>query len=252
MIEKIRNIVNKKSFHIIVIAVIIIILLFILGITMLDYNENGETNMPFKITKISVISTSEGIDKVSEGNKWAFDIDQNNDIYIYIEKNSNYNDIETIKSIVLDNFNVNKQKQIGEIKIFKPDATSEKQIFTNKEENVENTIEYLGGTESKFKNLQISNQGDIIAFRCANTKLASYESNEEEIINHSELLKKAGITMEDLTGVLTFDITINLNSGKSFKANASINIPTGDIIENATTNNEITDLNDVIFKRIKN
>lgn len=252
MIEKIKDIVNKKSFHVIVITVIIITLLFILGITMLDYNENGETNMPFEISKISVISTSEGIDKQSEGNKWAFDIDQNNDIYIYLEKNSNYNDVEAIKSIVLDNFNVNKEKQIGEIKIYKPDATSEKQIFTNKEENVENSIEYIGTTESKFKNLQISNQGDIITFRCATTKIASYKSNEEEVINHGELLKKAGITMEDLKGVLNFDITINLNSGKSFKASVSIEIPTGDIVENANANNEITDLNDVIFKRIQN
>ena len=217
MIEKIRKIVNRKEFHVIVIAVIIIVLLFILGITILNYNENGETNMPFEISKISVISTSEGTDKTSEGNKWAFDIDQNNDIYIYIEKNSEYTDVETIESIVLGNFNINKEKQIGEIKIIKPDANSEKQIFTNKEENVENIIEYKGGTESKFKNLQISNQGDIIAFRCALTKLASYESNEEEVINHGELLKKAGITMEDLNGELKFDITINLNSGKSFE-----------------------------------
>ena len=89
MIEKIRNVVNKKAFHVITISVIIIVLLFILGIVVLDYNENGESNMAFNVTKISVISTSEGIDKVSEGNKWAFDIFQNNDIYIYIEKNEN-------------------------------------------------------------------------------------------------------------------------------------------------------------------
>ena len=252
MIEKIRNVVNKKAFHVITISVIIIVLLFILGIVVLDYNENGESNMAFNVTKISVISTSEGIDKVSEGNKWAFDIFQNNDIYIYIEKNENYEKTETIKSIVLDNFSVNRQNEKGEVKIYKPDATSEKQIFTNKEENVENSIEYTAQTESNFKNLKISNQGDILAFRCSLANIASYESNEEEEINHGELLKKSGLKMEDLNGDLSFNLTINLDSGKSFQANVNLKIPAGDIIENSTANIEITDLKDLVFKRIKN
>lgn len=252
MIEKIHKIVNKKAFHVIVISLIMIILLFILGITILDYNENGETNMPFNLTKISVISTSEGIDKESKNNKWAFDINQNNDIYLYIEKNNNYGKTETIKSIVLDNFNVNKQSEVGEIKIYKPDAKSESQIFTNKEENVGNSIEYIAGTESNFKKLEILNQGDVLAFRCSNTKVATYESNKEEEIKHSELLKKSNIKMEELKGNLTFDITINLNSGKSFKASVNVEIPAGDIIKNATANVEITDLNNIVFKRIKN
>ena len=252
MKEKIKEIVNKKAFHVIVITVIILALLFILGITILDYGENGEKNLPFNISKISVISTSEGIDKESEGNKWAFDISQNNDIYVYIEKNKNYEKTETIQSIVFDNFIFNKQKDIGETKIFKPDATSEKQIFTNKEENVDNIIQYIAGTESNFKKLQISNQGDVLAFRVANVNIASYESNEEETINHSELLKKSGLTMDDLKGTLSFDVTINLNGGKSFKGTVSIEIPVGDVLENATTNLEITDFSNVVFKRIKN
>ena len=138
------------------------------------------------------------------------------------------------------------------MKIFKPDTTSEIQIFTNKEENVENTLEYTAGTESNFKNLQISNQGDKLAFRYSNTNVASYESNEEAEINHGELLKKSGITMEELKGTLSFDITINLDSGKIFKANIKLEMPVGDIIENSSQSIELTDFEDVVFKRIKN
>ena len=252
MIEKLKEITNKKAFHLIVITVIMVVLLFILGVTILDYNENGESNMPFNISKISIISTSEGIDKVSEGNKWAFDINQNNDIFVYIKKNDGYGKTETIKNIVLDNFQVNKQSEKGEMKIFKPDTTSEVQIFTNKEENVENSLEYVAGTESNFKNLQISNQGDKLAFRYSNANVATYESNEEEEINHAELLKKSGITMDELKGTLSFDITITLDSGKVFKATVKIDMPAGDIIENAQQSLEITDFSDVVFKRIQN
>lgn len=252
MLEKIKNITEKKSFHLVVITIIMVILFFILGVTILDYNENGESNMPFNISKISIISTSEGIDKTSEGNKWAFDINQNNDIFVYIKKNEGYGKTETIKSIILDNFQINKQSEKGEMKIFKPDTTSQIQIFTNKEENVENTLEYTAGTESNFKNMQISNQGDKLAFRYSNTKVASYESNEEAEINHAELLKKSGITMDELKGTLSFDITINLDSGKVFKANLKLEMPVGDMIENAQQSVEITNFEDVVFKRIQN
>lgn len=252
MIEKIKEITNKKSFHVIVITIIMVTLFFILGITILDYNENGESNMPFNISKISIISTSEGIDKVSEGNKWAFDINQNNDIFVYIKKNDTYGKTETIKNIILDNFQIDKQSEKGEMKIFKPDAESQNLIFTRKEENVQNILQYNGGTESHFKNMQISNQGDKLAFRYSNVNLASYESNEEEEINHAELLKKSGITMDDLKGTLSFDISICLDSGKVFKANVKLEMPVGDIIENAQQSVEITDFDDVVFKRVQN
>lgn len=251
MIDKLKNLVNKKMFHIIVISVIILILLFILGMTILKYEVEGETNMPFNLTKIAIISTSEGIDKESQS-KWAFDIDQNNDFYLYIEKNENYEKTETIKSVTLNNFNVTKNKDIGETKIYKPDATTQVQFFTNSEENSVEQIEYIGGSTSDFKSLQISNQGDVLAFRYANKNVSSYESNDDESINHSELLKKSGLQLDDIKSTVSFDITIALDSGKEFKTNISLDVPTQDIIEEGSCSAEITDLSNFIFKRVKN
>ena len=57
MRERIRTMMNKKAFHIVVIIVIIAAILFFLGITILKYNVEGETNMPISLTKISVISS---------------------------------------------------------------------------------------------------------------------------------------------------------------------------------------------------
>lgn len=249
MREKLKKLVNKKWFHAVVMAVILVILFFILGITVLKYDVEGETNMPFKLTKISIISTGEGIDKKSENNKWAFDINQNNDIFLYIEKNKNNEKTQVIKSIVLDNFTVNKQKQIGEAKIYKPDATSQNQIFTNKEENIVETIEYIGDVKSNFRDLKISNQGDKVAFRLSNKNISSYESNDEEVINHNELLKKANLTNEDIKCNLSFDITIKVEAGQEYKANVNLELPVGNVIDEGTGRLEITDLSNVIFKR---
>ena len=53
------------------------------------------------------------MDKDSGENRWAFDINQNNDIYIYIEKNKNYTSKEIIKSVTIDNIKVEKEKELG-------------------------------------------------------------------------------------------------------------------------------------------
>lgn len=251
MKEKIKYIMGKKSFHICMMIVIIAVILFALGLIVLRYSVEGETNMPFELTKITVISSSEGIDKELGENRWAFDINQNNDIYLYIEKNENYKKQEAIKSILIDNIQVQKEKEKGTVNFYKPNSSESGRAFSNNEENLVQTIEYAGGLESDIKNLKISNQGGLIVFRFANDKISEYISNEE-VINHSELLKKSNITEEDLKAKITFDLTIKIESGKEYKANVSLDMPVQGVIEQGTTSNEITDLKGIIFKRTKN
>ena len=252
MKEKIKNIIQHKAFHISIIISIIVILLFILLVIMLRYNEIGETNMPFELSKIAIISTSEGIDKENAENKWDFMIDQNNDIYLYIDKNNDYTKTEIIQSVVLNNFSFEKQSELGEVFLYKPDAESENLIFKTVDENIVNEIEYVGDVKSEIKALKMSNQGDMISFRIANHNIKEYISNDEEVINHTELLKKLNLSMDDLKIKAEFDVTINLNSGKSFKTRVSIDLPVENVIEEGTTSTEITDTSNLIFKRVKN
>ena len=249
MRETIRLLVHKKYFHICIMIVMIAIIFFTLGIIVLRYNVEGETNMPFNLSKITIISSSEGIDKDSGENKWAFDINQNNDIYMYIEKNKQYTKEEAIKSIDITNIRVEKQKQKGNIIFYKPDQLSENTIFQNKDENRIDKVEYIGDMESNVQNLRISNQGGIVAFRYANDKIAEYISNDEEI-NHSNLLKKANLMQEDLTAKLYFNMKIKVESGTEYQADISLDLPVNNVIEEGTTSTEITELDDIIFKRI--
>ena len=191
------------------------------------------------------------MDKEAGENKWAFDINQNNDIYLYIEKNQNYEKQEAIKTITVDHINVQKQNETGNIKFYRPNISEQEKMFTNKEENLIQSIEYEGAMESDIKNLKISNQGGKVVFRYANDKIAEYVSNDEEI-NHSELLKKSNITEENLRAKLTFDFMIETEAGKEYKANISLNMPVDGVIENGTASDEITDMSNIIFKRTKN
>ena len=241
---------SRKIFHICMTIVILIAIFFVVGMLILKYQVEGETNLPFNISKITIISTAEGIDQDGE-HKWNFSLNQNNDIYIYIEKNDEYNKVEIIDSIILENFNITKKSELGEKSVYKPKNTGTSMLKDKEEYKVEK-IEYKGDLESDIRNLKISNQGGILVFRYANTNIGTYTSDTDEEINHNELLKKANIKLEDLQAQISFDIIIKLNSGKSFKANVNLSTPSGNIVEEGISNMEITDLSNIVFKRLEN
>ena len=250
MLGRIMNLRNKKYFHIVNIICIVAIILFVFGIIILKYSVEGETNMPFKLTKISIISSSEGIDKEATDTRWAFDVYQSNDVFLYIDKNDRYGETAAIKTVSVSNFQIEANKKEN-IKIYKPDANEEKLIFKNKDENIVESLEYTGDMKSNLKQLKISNQGGLVAFRCSNNNLAEYKSNEEEI-NHKELLKKAEVKQEDLQIKITFDLNIKLEDGKEYKSTIDLEVPIDDVIDKGTTFIEITDLEKFIFKRVNN
>ena len=250
MIDKLKNLTKTKSFHICMIMVIIVAILFIVGMLVLRYNVEGETNMPFELSKIAIISSQEGIDDGQTDTRWSFNVHQANDIYLYIDKNENYDKTEVIQSINIDNIQV-EANNTENIKLYKPDAQEEKVIFKYKDEDIVENIEYTGDMESDLKNLKISNQGGIVAFRCSNNHVANYKSNDEEI-NHNDLLKKCNIANENLQIKLSFHLTIKLESGKEYQAEIKLELPTGNVVENGNASTEITDLDNIIFKRIHN
>ena len=250
MIDKLKNLTKTKSFHICMIMVIIVAILFIVGMLVLRYNVEGETNMPFELSKIAIISSQEGIDDGQTDTRWSFNVHQANDIYLYIDKNENYDKTEVIQSINIDNIQV-EANNTENIKLYKPDAQEEKVIFKYKDEDIVENIEYTGDMESDLKNLKISNQGGIVAFRCSNNHVANYKSNDEEI-NHNDLLKKCNIANENLQIKLSFHLTIKLESGKEYQAEIKLELPTGNVVEDGNASTEITDLDNIIFKRIHN
>ena len=252
MKDKLRTLVSNKMFHLVVIIVIIVAILFFLGITILKYNVEGETNMPFVLSKISIISQSLGTDKTVEGMRWAFDVNETNDIYLYIDKNEGNNQEELIKSVKIDSMNVNTAPTVGQTNFYKPDVTDVNLFFKDSAENVINSLEYVGDVESDIKNLKISNQGGIVAFRYSINNVAEYTSNDDEQIEHRDLLNKAGVDYNNLKSNISFDLTINLESGKVFKSNINLDLPLDNVVQEGVVSKEITDVEQFIFKRIQN
>lgn len=242
---------SKKIFNICMIIVIIAVIIFSVGISIIRYQVKGETNLPFEITKISIISSVDGKDNEDEANKWNITVNQNNDIYIYIDRNNNYSKTEIIDNIIIDKIIINKDSEKGQIHIYKP-TEKETIMFENAKENIVEQIVYEGDMESNIKKLKISNQGGLVVFRIANDSVATYTSNEAEQVDYSKLLQETKTTYEDLKATVNMDLTIKLTSGKSFKTNISLQIPIEKIVEKGTSSEEITDTNNFVFKRVEN
>ena len=126
--SKVNKLILKSAY-----IVILVLIIAIIGLLILKYDVEGEKNMPFKLSSIIVISSAEGYQK--EGNpdyKWDVEIYQNNDIYLNIEKNKNYNETELIKSIKIKNIKINKTPEMRTFKFYR--TSGEENVFTYKEE----------------------------------------------------------------------------------------------------------------------
>ena len=245
-----RNL-NKKIFHVIMVVIIVFVILCVTGILVLRYQVEGESNMPFEISKIYIVESVEGKNVEGATEKWNLNVNQNNDIYIYIEKNSSYGKTEIIEEVEINNINIDKQNEKGELKLYKP-VQDEKRMFINSTENEINGITYKGDLKSNIKEQKISNQGGIVTFRYGINNLAQYVSNVDEQIDHSQLLKLTNTTKEDLQTNLSFNIIIKLTSGKKYQANIKLEVPADEIIETGTASKEIPNIDGIIFKRIEN
>ena len=76
-----------------------------------------------------------------------------------------------------------------------------------------------------------------------------YPENEEQP-SDGKLLEKAGIKGEDVNFKITFDLIIETESEHKFKSNITLDLPTGNILQDGIGTLEDTQLENVVFKRL--
>lgn len=240
---------KSKIFKLVLTIVMTMALIFIVMMWLLTYHEEGETNIPFKISKITIISSTDGTQSTNTQSQWAINVNQNNDIYLYINKNKNYGKTELIENIKISNFNITKQTEKGEVKIYKT-TTEESKMFSNAQEFEISELSYKGELESNIKQAKVSNQGGLIVFRCANNNISQYIADNIAEVNYNQLLQMTKVVEEDLKLSISFDLEIKILNKKTYQTTISLDLPVGDIITHGTTNLEITNLEDIVFKII--
>lgn len=246
---QISELKGKKIVHICVILGIIVLILIIAGIIMLRYQVEGETNLPFELSKMIVVSTAESNEiEAAADTKWNFNVNQYNDIYLEIQKNDEYTKNTSIKNITFENFVIEKNSGAENIKLYR--ANSEGKVVEDEAHLVGSSLTYKGEKETNLDELKISNQGSIILLRSVNQNVCEVRSNDEEIVHDGTLLAKGNANSEDLNYKLSFDIIIETSRNIKYKGTITIDLPAGDVQTQGKTQLEKTDFSDVIFKRM--
>lgn len=247
--EKIKNAIKAG------IAITILIITIVMVITiMMQYDKEGEKNIPFEISKITIISTADVTEVKQEGeennNSWNLNVIQNNDIYFSINKNQNYEKEELIKSITIENINVTEGPKVGNIETYMPNSLEGRIFNYSNDFKVDESLKYNGANKSNTKTLDVGNQGGNILISFCNTGLGTYNAESDTEIKHdASLISKMGKTNEDLKFKVSFDVIIELQK-KSYKTTITLNLPCDELIEKGTSTREITNFDEIIFKRV--
>lgn len=243
---------KKEKIKACVAIAVIIIAILITGIISMKYYVEGETNMPFTLSKITIVSTAEGVENIGTEDKWNLSIFQNNDIYFSIDKNENNKEDEIINSISIENIQIIENPKIGQVKTYMPNS-SDGRLFSYSDEYIlqDNKLKFKGAAKSNSKTLEIGNQGGTAVIRFANTGIGEYVSNEDGEIKHDgTLLQKVGVNNEDVSFKVSFDVVINLRN-KSYVSSVVLDLPCeNNLLEQGTCSKEITER--FIFKRVNN
>ena len=229
---------GKKIIHIYILVWILIFILIIMGFSMVRYFAIGEKNIPFKISKILVVSTAKTTNVQLNENEYLADIIQNNDIYLSIEKNEKYKKDDSIKEIIIDNYEIVEGTSMDNLEIYKDELLTESIILNGVATFSE------GGSST-----EILNQGGLIKFSIVFNKLGNITYSEDKNLKiDGNLLEKIGITFEEIKCKVSFDLKIKLESGKSFYTNVVLELPVANIIEDGISSDEL-ETDNLIYKR---
>ena len=242
--EKKKQII-KSCIAMVVFALIIILVIAV----MVKYQVEGDKNMPFNLSKIIIVSTAEGVEAKGK-TKWNFDVYQNNDMYVYIDKNEEYwGNEKTIKSVKFENINIKRVPKKGEIKTYMPNSIEGRLFSYDENYIVEEKLEYRGAEESNSQTLEIGSNGGSMLVRFCNTGLGIYSSNkDDQIVHDGTLLSKIKLNEEDISFDVSFDLVITVEDC-SYRANVNMTMPCGNLVKEGTCSIEQTDFSKLVFKR---
>ena len=242
---------KKQTIKLVVAISILVFILVFVGI--MKYEVEGETNMPFTLSKIVIVGSAEGQENEKSDLKWDFSINQNNDVYFYIDQNTNREVEEDllIKNVTICNIQIIKEPKKGTLQTYMPNSEAGRLFTYDEQFLVQDSLTYKGASQSSTTNLEIGSKGGSMVVRFANTAVGNYSSDKDkQIVHDGTLLKKIEVGKEEIQFSVSFDLIIETTQNK-YQANITLDLPTGNLGEEENCYFEKTDMSDIIFKRVK-
>lgn len=229
--------------------IVVVIAITVIAIMMLKYHVEGEKDMPYVLNQMLIISTANGTNTPEEEYKWNINIYQNTDIYFDIQRNNKYKSNENLKSVKIDNIQIT-QKGKYETRVYMPSIDGE-EVFNYTDENLaKEKIEYTIDKNKNIKERKITSEGGIVALSFASLNIGTYKGNDDKMSYDGTLLGKIGVTNEDIVSEVKFNLIIETESQKNYKAEINLTLPPEDIVNEGIITIKDTELQNIVFKRI--
>lgn len=227
---------------------VIVMAITVIAIMLLKYSVEGEKDMPYIIKQMVIISSANGENTQTDENKWNINIYQNSDIYLEIARNTEYRTNENLKSVKIEELQITGNNTHTP-NIYLPAKEGEK-VFEYTEENIAvDKIDYIIDSAKNTKERKLTTEGGILALSVCYPQIGTYKSNEEKITYDGTLLNKIGITNEDIKSTIKFNLVIETETNKKYKAEISLELPQEDITQTGISKTENYNLSNIIFKR---
>ena len=94
-------------------CLLLVLCALIVGFLVIQYEAEGDKNMPYQLSKILVISTVDGKKNGDGENIWNISLSQVNDIYVYVDKVDSETK-EAISEIRFENFEIDRSVKLGD------------------------------------------------------------------------------------------------------------------------------------------
>lgn len=263
----IKNLINFKSFFILLIILLIIVLCF-LSFNILNqfikqkqFEKNivsfSEKNndIIFSIDKIIFFTSCDSKTKTSSATNFTLqNLYSYTDIALFINNNSDKNTLKnTLKSLKISNINFTKTPLSGTPKLFYKNINN----FATSSYNENNLIQSdLDFNISSDDNADLSTP--TLYNNCANPITLTYINENiktdytltdisKPITYDGSLLKRCAVTLSSIACSLSFDIYIENNNNEKFKSSVFIDIPYENNNNSVYDGNLITKNNDKIY-----
>lgn len=236
------------------IAITLLIIFVGLGIVMSlisKYQVEGESNMPYNIKEILIVSSAEaqGKSENPENLKWNLNINQFNDFYLVFDVNEKYKKQSKLEEISIENINISNKPKVGNIDVYMPSSREDSGYKYNDEFKVNGSLTYKSGLSNDSKNLELSQRDGMFKFRVVNQNIGEYTSNEDDEISYDgKLLSKINLTEDNIKFNISFDIVIKTDKN-TFRGKFKQDLPISGLIEKGQSNLDIKDCSNIIFKR---
>lgn len=235
----------KKYVFIFFIVFIFLVSIFL----MIKYQVEGEKNMPFSLKQI-IIKSSINYKDIKGKELWNLELSQDNDFYVYIEKN-NGRDEDKIEKITIENIKINNELKIGELKVYLPTDNEVDTMYQKSTDNyMGRNLEYLAGEKDSVEGNIISKDGGMICFRVSSENIGTYKSSKAKKVTYDgNFLKEVGISEDDLFFNISFDLVIETNDGVKYRTNLNYDLPVDKFEDSNSRSKIIEDFSNIIFKR---